>query len=131
MQMKAYRMEAIPFRGSVAPGLKKEVQERVWQAVFKPDVPAEFRRSIEVKAGPQLFSPSARSVQVLFENGNVVELSEGHASGTASVAAPIGQYVLGSDTGVYRYRVTVDGQPAGGWQSGQLSILRLNSLPSQ
>jgi hypothetical protein len=130
MQMKGYRMEAIPFRGSVAPGLKKESQERIWQAVFKPDVPAQFRRNVEVKAGPQLFS-SGHSFQVLFENGSVVELTENHTGGTASVAAPIGQYVLGTDTGVYRYRVTADGQPSGGWQTGQSSTLRLNSLPSQ
>lgn len=90
-------------------------REAVWNAILDPFTPAEYMRQIQIKMFKEMFAvppdkPESQIMSIVldFEHGDSIDLTADKLEDKAALRLPISDLVLRrTDTGAYRYRVTV------------------------
>jgi hypothetical protein len=126
LNMPGFAEERIPFEGRVPGAVTPEEKEAIWNAIYKPEIPAEYRRSVTVKTGKYVFQ-GANVIQIIFKDGGMVTLTSSSLEGVATLHAPIGDFVLDKvSRDSYQYRLQVDGRENNdAWRSSDAPILRI------
>ncbi|MCP8940819.1 hypothetical protein NK718_20020 [Alsobacter sp. SYSU M60028] len=89
--------------------------QRIWDKILDTSTPAEYARTISVRAyGPMFDAPSGKpedralAIMVQFERGDAVELTPDASEKQATVRMPLSDLVLGAGgSPTYRYRTRV------------------------
>ncbi|NER83743.1 MAG: hypothetical protein F6K42_30205, partial [Leptolyngbya sp. SIO1D8] len=93
-------------------------KEAIWDAILRPDTPAEYQRAITVKTFKEVFGNRLTVISIDFRQGGTVDFIQSATSekleSEVAVVTPIRNLVLRTaDQGAYDYRVLVirnDGQ---------------------
>jgi hypothetical protein len=107
----------------------------MWQAILDPTTPAEYQKTIQVRAVQSMFEPSpdkpndrVLAILVQFETGGTVELTAAKLEAETKIRMPLAAMVLGSaGPASYRYRSQViragSRQQDNAWREDSFDIL--------
>ncbi|MEO1682325.1 MAG: hypothetical protein AAFS06_03595 [Cyanobacteria bacterium J06631_12] len=87
-------------------------KEAIWTAILRPDIPAEYKRTIEVKTFSEIFGDQILAISIDFRRAGTIDLlhdaSPEGLSAEVEVFSPISNLILRrEDAGEYDYRVSV------------------------